>query len=632
MAPKIIKPTKKATSAKIAGKIAKVRPLGESRMARQNAVSGLGMLSLLGGQRSFTVADVIFMLDDDQIALGMDYLKIPIGHAPIMVKTSKPEAYAFACDLYKRIWEKLVPKLDMYFGYGWSCLEVLYKKDPQNLLYWDFSDFDIAPSLGAVPWVYNDRLAFASIDLTNGFNAFQMDLGVDGIQGQIVLEGAGKFRPAKALWLCNDPLLSRWYGRSVLRAAHLRWKMKNMPDGMLETLGKAMYRASYSGALIRYPAGQSVVSNDGAVVTAEEYADFLLQVIKSGSNIRLPAHIEGSPGWDIEEWAKNLVDLQKLIEPLDYVDRAMLRGMGIPDDIITHEGATGGFSRALVSVDAFYSRGETRAGTILGPVTDSIVSPLVHQRYGEDCEVTAHIMPAPRPGDDGSGNTDSDGNGIPDALEGSMGQEGDPNGEGNPDGSAEGYGPPKQIPNQGAGVQQAPPQSRFSISMSKAAKKEYSSTQFDLDAPARSLIEKMTSLIGQADLADKGIEDKPHITIKYGLHTENKGLVESIANSFPGPVKVTLGDISLFETPEYDVVKIDVESPELHRLNRAMCKLSHTDTFPGYKPHLTLAYVKPGMGQKYVAQNPLKGMELSFHTVTFSNKSRVKSRLALGID
>lgn len=655
---------KASMSARMARKIARIKPLGESRMSRQGAMNGIGMLSLLGNMRSFNIADVVPMMEDDQVALGLDYLKIPIGHAPIAVKTSKPEAYAFTCDLYQRIWGKLTPKLDMYFGYGWTCLEPLYRKDPQNLLYWDFSDFDIAPSLGSVPWVYNDRLAFVAVDLSSASANFVPDL--DNFEPDAILEGAGKFRPSKALWLCNDPLRSRWYGRSSFRAAHLRWKAKNMPDGMLESMFKAMYKASFSGLLIRYPAGMSVPTAEGQTVTSEEYADLLCQTVKNGSNIRFPSHIEEAPGWDIEQYAKNLVDMGKLQVPLDYVDRGILRGMGIPDDIL-NQGKAGGYSRSLVSIDAFYSRGETRAASILPSVTEYIVGPLVRQRYGEDCEVSAQILPAPRPDDENGGNGDQNGNGVPDALEGSMRQEQGPNGQG------QGNQPPqqKQLPG---------PQSRFGIAMSgiepiheaipfseeckrraedsnnpdyiklmyrmselakieeggsvemsatAKADKDYSCAMFVLDAPGKSLIEKLTDMISKSDLAEKGIEDEPHITIKYGLHTNDADDVANVVSGFPGPVKVKLGKLSLFKHDDFDVLKIDVVSPALHRLNRRLCKLPHTDTFPDYKPHLTLAYVDAGQGDKYLDTNPLEGMELTFNTVAFRDKQRNSKAISL---
>lgn len=608
------------------GNIARIKPLGETRLKRRS-FSGLGMLSSFGTQTTFTTSDVIPMFDDDQVSLGMEYLKIPIAKAPIVVKTSKPEAYAYACDLYMRIWNCLIPKLNLYLGYGWCCYEPLYKKDQHDVRYWDFSDFEIAPPLGSVPWTNNDKISFVAVDMGRGFGNFYMD-NPESIEGKMILEGPGVYRPSKALWLTNDPLMSRWFGRSVLRASHMRWRAKTMPDGVLENLLKASYKASFSGLLLEYPANTSVTAEDGSQVSSEEYADFICQVIKTGTNIRLPSTIDGQPGWKILEYAKNLVRLADLQIPLDYLDRGILRGMGIPDEILTHDGNTGGYSRSLISVDAFYSRGETRAMTILPSVTDYIVAPLCRQRYGPDCEVTAQIIRQDRPGDDDGGD------GQQDASDGMMGQEG--KGGGGRGVKQIGMSKPEPQPAQSGGIQdqQGKFGTRFSIAMAKTAerikrKKEFSSTQLDLDAPMAELVKRLTARMPASALAAKGIEEKPHITVRYGLHDNDPDDAKEIVNEFPGPIKVKLGSLSIFNTEEADVLKIDVISPELHELNKALSSLHHTDTYPDYKPHLTLAYLLPGTGERWLTDNPLSGLELSFNSVTFSNKQREKTLLAL---
>lgn len=95
-----------------------------------------------------------------------------------------------------------------------------------------------------------------------------------------------------------------------------------------------------------------------------------------------------------------------------------------------------------------------------------------------------------------------------------------------------------------------------------------------------------------------GLEKGFHITILYGIHSNIPGYVYSQVGLFP--IKYTLGKVSLFENDEYDVLKIDIRSSDLHKLN-ASCKeeLDHTSTYPTYIPHLTIGYLKKGTGKKY---------------------------------
>jgi tRNA nucleotidyltransferase/poly(A) polymerase/2'-5' RNA ligase len=140
-----------------------------------------------------------------------------------------------------------------------------------------------------------------------------------------------------------------------------------------------------------------------------------------------------------------------------------------------------------------------------------------------------------------------------------------------------------------------------------------------LDVP---IWEKITSVIKTEDVYNKpgyGIEKEPHITILYGFKNEvNSQEVFSLykENIELKPIEVRISGISIFENPEFDVVKYDVNSKLLTKLNKLMKGLPNISTFPDYHPHITLAYVKKGEGKKYVKHfkkdRILKGSELVF--------------------
>jgi 2'-5' RNA ligase len=130
--------------------------------------------------------------------------------------------------------------------------------------------------------------------------------------------------------------------------------------------------------------------------------------------------------------------------------------------------------------------------------------------------------------------------------------------------------------------------------------REFSSTQVALPKEHAEAVADAAARIPDADLADDGRETDPHVTVKFGLHTNDVEDVRRVLADEP-PITVTLGKTSIFPAKEgaaYDVVKVDVDSPDLHRLNKKIADaLPHTDTHPTYKPHVTLAYVKPGSGR-----------------------------------
>lgn len=163
--------------------------------------------------------------------------------------------------------------------------------------------------------------------------------------------------------------------------------------------------------------------------------------------------------------------------------------------------------------------------------------------------------------------------------------------------------------------------------------REFSSTQVDLAHGDADAVRAAAAKIPDADLADDGREEQPHITVKFGLHTNDAADVRRVLADEP-PITVTLGKTSIFPAKDggdYDVVKVDVDSPDLHRLNAKIAgALEHTDTHPEYKPHVTLAYVKPGLGKKYVGRDDLAGRTLTFKAITFSGKDRQLVSVPLG--
>lgn len=160
---------------------------------------------------------------------------------------------------------------------------------------------------------------------------------------------------------------------------------------------------------------------------------------------------------------------------------------------------------------------------------------------------------------------------------------------------------------------------------------EFSSSQVNLPIALNNSFKNATNGISTKDLTGDGRETEPHITLKYGLHDDNPAALKK-ALVGEGPIKAMIGKVSIFKGEDSDVVKLDIDSPALHRLNAKVSDaLPHTDTHPDYTPHMTLAYVKPGEGQKYVGKSieGLTGKEVSFPAVMFSAKDRSKTHIPL---
>lgn len=160
---------------------------------------------------------------------------------------------------------------------------------------------------------------------------------------------------------------------------------------------------------------------------------------------------------------------------------------------------------------------------------------------------------------------------------------------------------------------------------------EFSSTQVDLPSDLAEKVRAFSRKIPDSELAADGREDHPHITVKFGLHADHPSRnLKALVNGF-GPIQAKLGKTSLFENPDADVVKAEVVSHDLHRLHKKIAASEkNTETHDDYRPHVTVAYVKPGHGKKYAGDDALAGHPATFDHVVFSAKDRSKTKLPTG--
>ena len=129
-----------------------------------------------------------------------------------------------------------------------------------------------------------------------------------------------------------------------------------------------------------------------------------------------------------------------------------------------------------------------------------------------------------------------------------------------------------------------------------------------------------------------GLEKEPHITIIFGIHsTENQqdNIIKKVEKY--KPIKLETEKIGMFETDKYDVIKIDVKpTKELLKYRKDLIEnTKNTQTYPDYKPHMTIAYIKKGKGKKYLDKIEVDKMELEFDTIKYSDSNYKKKTIKL---
>ncbi|MDL5351200.1 2'-5' RNA ligase family protein [Microbacterium sp. zg-YB36] len=94
-------------------------------------------------------------------------------------------------------------------------------------------------------------------------------------------------------------------------------------------------------------------------------------------------------------------------------------------------------------------------------------------------------------------------------------------------------------------------------------------------------------------------ETSAHATAKYGLLTpahQQKEIINELIG-WPRAVSVEIVGIEVFPSPfpdlRYGCLVARLGGEELLEMNAALSALPHVDSYASYKPHLTLAYLKP---------------------------------------
>lgn len=116
-----------------------------------------------------------------------------------------------------------------------------------------------------------------------------------------------------------------------------------------------------------------------------------------------------------------------------------------------------------------------------------------------------------------------------------------------------------------------------------------------------------------------GREKDPHVTIKFGLtESYTKEEMEEMLKDV-SPFIIKIKGLSIFESDDFDVVKLDVSGEKLTELNKKFSKLPNEDEHPEYHPHCTMAYVKSGEGKKFDKRQSNKFSDITIGRIVYSD-------------
>lgn len=574
----------------------------------------------------FRLSDVERQRRDPKIRLGLRTLRAPIRRATWKVKANSDAVRQFVDGQLKRIWKRCLGRLLKMLEYGYCAGEWDYRTEDNLIVVRDLIDFY---AFDCDPLVLHSEIV--GLLLRN--------------QAREIRIGAPRF-----LWLVNEPEYDKYRGMSRLANAWTPWQEKTGRHGALESRRLWFLKNAYNGRSIRYPDGFTVVDDGNGNLTSVNNQDLAREIaekMENGGIIALPNDRDdkGEYKWQIEAPTIN-DNASEIREYPKDLDIEQLEGLGIPPEVIQTTGDAGsGYAGRSIPAQAFYSSEDDIVITVIDGVDRSCLWHMVRANYGSSARYEIEVdsllpketsSPAPAPGQSPFGREPSpmqvdDGDTDP-LLQ-------DPPNQMRLSLATKVYDQARRmfpdvlqlaLPADASTI--IPPTSASSAETTPAAAAEphkFASTQVALPIDLADAVRAFARDIPADEINADGIEDDPHVTILYGLNGDEPAAVQAAVQDF-GPVSITLGPLSIFANADADVLKVEVIGPALHRLNkRISARCENTQTHPEYLPHVTIAYLNPGEGRKFVGDTSLAGRTFKFDRFVFSDREGVKTEISL---
>lgn len=162
--------------------------------------------------------------------------------------------------------------------------------------------------------------------------------------------------------------------------------------------------------------------------------------------------------------------------------------------------------------------------------------------------------------------------------------------------------------------------------------KQYASTQINAPKRIRKQVRALHRVLDAHDVLK--LENEPHVTVHYGIEGDKLEDIQSVVEGV-GEVAIQLGPLQVFQNEEQDVLYASVRSKKLQQINELVKGATNeSPTYKDYKPHMTIAYLKPGAGAKYAQRfaDFLKGAVFKSDSFLYSDTEENKSVITLNYD
>jgi hypothetical protein len=333
---------------------------------------GWGSASL-DGAPVFTWADIPRMWRDPTTVFVSQLWRAPFQKVEFTVKASAPKIANFVLNTVKRFWRSSLPKLlARYFEYGFAPGGAEYTALRGKLR--------LARVKTVEPQDAQPRI-FKAGDRLGQFAGFELQNRMPGAPATAFVG------PPHAFWFGGQERLGRFFDRPPISGMFEPWLEKRGRTGAVH-MRRVWYRKNAARGMIGYyPPGVSNCGTDESPQMRDNQ-DLMREVLDMGeTNSTYAFENTLMPGTEEPEWQiKDAFAQGDIAGFRDYpkdLDEEMIKGAGIPLEVIQGSDSGSGYKGRLVSYGGFLGTVDELVGLIL-EACEPWLSPLVALNYGRD--------------------------------------------------------------------------------------------------------------------------------------------------------------------------------------------------------------------------------------------------------
>lgn len=297
-----------------------------------------------------------------------------------------PGVSTFMGNMIRRFWMKAIPKITRAFWYTRSGGEVVYRLSEGQQEFWDYKD--VYPSdisilcRGRVPVGINVKPQNSSDDPSVGVATSMYNVG--GYSGEPEAKPISLFFPKGFLYLHNREFNSL-QGQSEFESAYEAWTEKSDTQGAKHSRKLWFYKNAFSGGILFHPPG-SFRNEQNQEIPFQALARQALETSLNGSVWTFEQSfdpVSGQPLWSYVE-PKMQPGGEKILEYVRHLDNEIMRGLGIPDDVVQQISGTGSYAGRSIPLMAFFIAQRATLTNLFTICDEQVFRPLCRANFGHD--------------------------------------------------------------------------------------------------------------------------------------------------------------------------------------------------------------------------------------------------------